>query len=795
MKTSAKKDKKNLKEVKQSLKKFFKWVKEDVKHIANIWLRKENKNHALAIIFVFSLITAYLTIPSSVQVKYPTSIKDVGTVLNYSIRVNRDYVICDEEKTKQNRLMAEKIVPLFYIASETDSAAKNINVAFAHMRKSSKEYVANAITEKSLNIPSEFLQLAATSLPLLAKNQESTFPLKGEIASHFEKERDAFHKLIGFPVSSEVFTILSNNFFPLSIEKAVEGILSRLNTYLVLRKGIPEDYELHHISVKKREALISVPTSKIITDLTLKEEIKHTQLILQQNKEFSEVGREVIAELAFWILKDNISFSSSLTEENKLAAWNNAPKEEIKIKNGEIIKRAGEVLTNKDVMIFQEIGKQVSQQSVLRIYLQNLVYIAMLCLILFFAFKKSVSKFSSRNKDILLISVQAIVFLLIFKVLDKVDTSFADSIVNVDERIFYFLIPVPFAVATVRLLVNSETALYFLLLIAALFLLIFPDNFYFPVFYLLGSLFYMFLVTHIEKRVNIIKVSFFLSLMLMVLTVLIFAMNGTLPFDNLPKALMFSFIGAMLSGILIMGIISIYEWVFDYTTEITFLEYSSLNHPLMQKMAVQANGTYQHSLTLGSIVEVAAREVGLSPLTCKVMGYFHDIGKVERPEYFTENQTEKNVHDELPSHSMSAIVIMSHVKQGLEYAKKYHLGEKIEEAIAQHHGTTLVEFFYNQAKKEDKNVSESTYRYPGPKPSSKEAALIMIADSCEAAVRGMPEKNFQKISEKVARVIEKKISDGQLAECNITLKEVKKIETSIVKTLSGIYHARIEYPD
>ncbi|HRZ80018.1 MAG TPA: HDIG domain-containing protein, partial [bacterium] len=302
-------------------------------------------------------------------------------------------------------------------------------------------------------------------------------------------------------------------------------------------------------------------------------------------------------------------------------------------------------------------------------------------------------------------------------------------------------------------------------------------------------------VTHIEQRGNIIKMSMLLSVLMMVLVIVIFFMDPTLPTDNIPRAVLFAFLGSLLSGMLLMAMIPVYEWWLGYTTDITFLEYSTLNHPLMKQMAVHANGTYQHSLTVASMVEVAARDIGLSSLACKVMAYFHDIGKLERPGYFSENQTGKNIHDELPSHSMSAMVIINHVKQGLELAKKYRLGEKIEDAVSQHHGTTLVEYFYNVAKKEDPSVSESTYSYPGPKPRSREAALLMIADSSEAAVRSLPDKSFQKISETVNKIVNKKLNSGQLSECSMTLKDLNKIESSLVKTLSGIYHARIEYPD
>ncbi|HSW61616.1 MAG TPA: hypothetical protein VLJ60_12515, partial [bacterium] len=374
----------------------------------NKWLREDRLDHALIIFFVFSLLIAYLTIPESMKINYPTSIKDVGNVLKYSVRANRDYIITNEEKTKQNRLIAEKDVPMFYIASESENASRNIKTAFAHMRESAKEHLVKTISSMNTGLPDEYVNLAAGSVPLLQRNHGEVTFLKNELFSHFDRERDAFHKILGFPVSSEIFTILSNNSFSFSIEKTMDEILTRLNTYYVSREGIPADYELPHVSIKKGEAVINVPVAKIITGSTLREEIRHTQVILQHDREFTETGINMMAELVFWVLKDNIAYSAALTEESKLAAWNNAPKEEFKIKNGEIIKRAGEVITKRDIMVFQEMAKQTSQRSIPVIYLQNLIFIMILSTLLLLSFKKTVSKFSSKNKDILLICIQTI---------------------------------------------------------------------------------------------------------------------------------------------------------------------------------------------------------------------------------------------------------------------------------------------------------------------------------------------------------------------------------------------------
>ncbi|HSA34783.1 MAG TPA: HD domain-containing protein, partial [bacterium] len=184
--------------------------------------------------------------------------------------------------------------------------------------------------------------------------------------------------------------------------------------------------------------------------------------------------------------------------------------------------------------------------------------------------------------------------------------------------------------------------------------------------------------------------------------------------------------------------------------------------------------------------------IRVNPLACKVMAYYHDIGKLHGPHYYVENQSSFNIHDTLEP-AESARIIKSHIAYGLELAREHKLGEKIEAAIRQHHGTSLVKFFYEKATQRDPRTPEADYRYIGPKPQAKDVGLIMLADSVEAAIRSMKEKNYQKISEGVHNIIARIITDGQLSDCNMTMRDLALIEESFIKTLAGQYHARVEY--
>ncbi len=262
-------------------------------------------------------------------------------------------------------------------------------------------------------------------------------------------------------------------------------------------------------------------------------------------------------------------------------------------------------------------------------------------------------------------------------------------------------------------------------------------------------------------------------------------------------------IGAFLSSVfasLIAGtIIPVFEHLLGYTTNLKLLELSNFNHPLLHNLMMKAPGTYHHSVMVGSLAEIAADRIKANPLLARVSAYYHDIGKMANPLYFIENQSPQyNPHDHL-SPAVSARILFSHVKNGARMGKEHGLGDSINDVIQQHHGTTMATFFYNKAKEQAPaeaadDVHETDYRYPGPRPQSREAAIVMIADACEASTRSIPDPTPAKIQTMVNNIITKRFLDQQFHDCDLTLKDLKIIEESISRTLLSLYHQRIEYP-
>ncbi len=269
------------------------------------------------------------------------------------------------------------------------------------------------------------------------------------------------------------------------------------------------------------------------------------------------------------------------------------------------------------------------------------------------------------------------------------------------------------------------------------------------------------------------------------------------------EAIRFDVLAALFTGIatglFVQGILPAIESLFKVTTAMTLKELTDASHPLLRRLAQEAPGTYQHSLRLADIAQEAAQAIGANTLMCKVGALYHDIGKINKPDYFIENQTDgHNRHAKL-SPAMSLLIIVGHVKDGLEMAREYRLPSPLRHFIESHHGTTLVEFFYHAARKQSDVTqtpapTEFEFRYPGPKPQTREAAILMLGDSVEATVRTLDEPTAPRISQLVHDLAQKRLRDGQFNDCNMTLSELHKIEESMIRTVSVMYHGRVKYP-
>ncbi len=306
-------------------------------------------------------------------------------------------------------------------------------------------------------------------------------------------------------------------------------------------------------------------------------------------------------------------------------------------------------------------------------------------------------------------------------------------------------------------------------------------------------------VRHATQRSTVMKAGLHLAVINCVVLLSMAAIRGGATLGEPFLLVVGGLLNGIITAIVAVGVAPLLEMLFGYTTNIRLLELSRMDHPLLKELAVRAPGTYHHSIVIGTLVESAAEAINANPLLARVSAYYHDLGKMKMPLYFIENMAGENRHDKLTP-SMSALILTNHVKEGAELAKSHRLGKDIVDVIEQHHGTTLIKYFYQKAKEKKEiegggQLDEKDFRYPGPKPQTKEAGLVMLADAIEAASKTLPEPSLVKIQGLTQTIVNRIFTDGQLDECELTLKDLHRITSSFNRVLAGIYHTRIDYPE
>jgi putative nucleotidyltransferase with HDIG domain len=425
--------------------------------------------------------------------------------------------------------------------------------------------------------------------------------------------------------------------------------------------------------------------------------------------------------------------------------------------------------------------------------------LVILLLSFLFAFATgNIRKFSPNDRDLLLLTLLLVILMIATKGSLALFPVIGQALPEIPTIAYLYGIGVPAGAMLVRIVLNSETALVFSLLSSAYGGWLMENSFFFTLYFFLGSIVGAHSVGFAEDRAILIRAGAKVGIVNGLMILCESLIRHEWIWTQLGFKVFFGFFGGVFAGIFVLGVLPIVEWIFGYTTNSKLLELANLNHPLLKRMILEAPGTYHHSIVVSTLAETAAREVNAHPLLARVSAYYHDIGKIDKPLYFIENQGNRENRHEKLAPSMSSLILISHVKEGLELARQYGLGEKISQIIQQHHGTSLISYFYQKAKeKEDPAfdpVVEANFRYPGPKPQTKEAALVLLADAAEAASRTLQDPTPARLQGMVQKIINQNFADGQLDECELTLKDLHRIARSFSFILAGIYHQRIEYP-
>lgn len=447
------------------------------------------------------------------------------------------------------------------------------------------------------------------------------------------------------------------------------------------------------------------------------------------------------------------------------------------VKAGELVLKKGELLDKEKIQVLNALGIYSFAETVLRFSVTGIYLITVSVIaynIVTTKFKKELS-----NKNIY--GATFLVFALLF------------FIFRFFGKDYLYLIPFETGFFLLQILVNSAYAFYFGI-IALIYItpMINYDMVYF-VITLLTILFATRFLGSVKTRVQFINLGIQLAIVKLIIyfsiTFLTFGVSETVLLDSTKIIL-----AGIFSGVLTLAIVPYLERSFNILSSFKLLELGDLSNPLLRDLSVKTPGTFYHSMMVAAVSEAAAEAIGADPIFTRVASYYHDIGKMKRPKFYVENQEGgENPHDKI-SPFLSALVILAHTKDGFEMAKKYKVPREIRDIMLEHHGTTFLAYFYNKAKSLDENVREDDFRYSGPKPKTKESAIIMLADSIEAAVRSIEHKTYNNIEEMIRKIIFNKLEDGQLKDADLTFKDIETIIKVFTKTIIGIHHVRIKYP-
>ena len=515
-------------------------------------------------------------------------------------------------------------------------------------------------------------------------------------------------------------------------------------------------------------------------------------------------------------LTSNLRYSATATNRAiELAIAKIAPPI-ITIKEGETLVEPGSIITEKAVErvnAYRQQELEGGSRSLIfnQLFLERLLLTALLLIAVFIYLKQGLRDTHKRNRAIAITAVSILLNLMIIRVIIELgEISLSENLPWLS--ILPYVAPYALAPIIIAVLVGTAPAVLSALIISVLFGIIQSNSIEFLLIAFISGVVGSYFSSNIRKRSNLVRAGFISGITAAVAGGIIAALNN-FGLALIGQQIALTLIVGGLTGIATVGLLPIFEQLFKITTEITLLELTDFNHPLLRRMQIEAPGTYHHSLMVANLSENAAAKIGASPLLCRAACFFHDIGKLVKPDYFTENQKNGiNPHDQ-QTPSISALVIKAHIKEGVELARKHKLPRVIVDVIRQHHGTGLIQFFYHQAQqqqndgqttlpldgktsrsKERKKVDESTYRYDGPKPDFKESAIIFFADSVEAASRSLKKVTQPAVEELIDNIFRSRIEDGQLDECPLTFQELNQIRSSFVYTILNMLHARIEYP-
>jgi len=534
---------------------------------------------------------------------------------------------------------------------------------------------------------------------------------------------------------------------------------------------------------------------------------KDKELIIREVSKIFTVERakkQVYLSLQKWIVP-NATFNLKETESRREAAARAVKEKTITYQPGDYILRSGTKLEAQDVDLLERVKKARGLENRPIRFLGTFLFVALALGATFYFSERFIKRFLPQRKDYILIGLVVIIILFMLRVsLILAGVLHEAFFYEIPRAALYYGIPIAGGVMLIRMFMTAEVSLVLAVILSLLAGLTVGSDVNYTTYCLISGIAASSAIAGATHRTAIIKAGLWTGLVnaaavLGILLIKMAAVEAGFQWNPVLFHLAFAFGGGILASIFVFVATPIFETLLDYATDVKLLELSNLNHPLLKELIVRAPGTYHHSHIVGVLAEAAAEAIEANPLLVKVGAYYHDIGKMKKPTYFAENVSGgKSRHEGLSPH-MSALIVSSHVKEGIALAKAHKLPQTIIDMIPQHHGTKRIGLFYEKAKEKAdpdvQQIEEKDFRYPGPKPQSREAGILMLADGAEASVRSLKEKSPTRIKKTVEEMIDNSFAEAQLDECDLTLKDLHEIGKAFIRILTALHHQRIAYAE
>jgi len=726
----------------------------------------------ITVIFVFILYHSQGTTKPSYR---------LGDVVDRDFKAPRDFFIEDAEATEANRRRAVDAVLTVYDhdAALLPTLVGRVEAVFSEFR--------NLAVGPMESVPIQDPAVAER----IAEAAESSPP----------PPREVFARKLGIAISPGAYRRLAEEAFSPKIADAVVRILTE-----ILSRGVVANKTilLQESDMGIRLRNVGTKQEQTVFDLNRFYDLDQARAAVgvigeRQLPEGSDPLKSAVLDLTRRLIQPNITLNRAETAERKTRAAEEIKPTLYKIKSGEMLLREGDRVDAMQLLKLNALKAQRPGHKALAATIGTgmliLVLLAAACRVYL---PRIGTTTSEQNRNLLFLSM----VLLAGFLLAHLSIHLAESIAGTDPSdlataSLIYGTPLASGSMVIALFLGFELAVPFAAILAICIALVFQIHYTLLSYFLISGVMAAYWVRDCRQRKVFIKAGSKLGLLNIALAGAVAVYFAPVSGTQILWNCTFAFLGGVGAGIITAGVVPLVEIAFDYTTDIKLLELANLDQPILKRLLLEAPGTYHHSILVGSMVEAAASEIGANPLLAKVCGYYHDIGKMVKPMYFIENQRDgRNKHDKLAP-SMSALILVAHVKNGTDIARRHKLGRPIVDAIQQHHGTSLITYFYDKAiqRRGEEAVNIDDFRYPGPKPQNREFGLVMLADVAEAASRTLANPTPARIQGMVQNLINKIFSDGQLDHCELTLKDLHKIAKSFNKFLNAIHHHRVEYPE